>query len=177
MYCNLESVWRPATKQNPPHFLARNFVVADRIRRIVKQAIHRWRHPAYTMSPERNRTWTLPGYDEPMLPLGVEGGIARCLKNMQKLADLLVEHNIPLRIVVYPWANQLFYGDRESRLIAIWRAFCVKNCREFIDLFPAFFAEKDVHKDWYQRLFIYGDEHYSAGGHRLMFRELAKHLL
>jgi lysophospholipase L1-like esterase len=58
-----------------------------------------------------------------------------------------------------------------------WRAFCVKNCRAFINLFPAFLAEKDVHKDWYDRLFIDGDVHFSAGGHSLMFRDLAKRLL
>jgi hypothetical protein len=175
-YCHVETADPLAVERKPTHFLAKNFIVADRIRRTVKQAIHRWRHPTDAVGPELIRSWTLPGYDYPMM-LGVEGGIARALSNMQKLADLLAEHSIPLTIVVYPWANQLFYDDRESRQVAIWRAFCVKNCRAFINLFPAFFAEKDVHKDWYDRLFIHGDEHYSAGGHRLMFRELAKHLL
>src|SRR5262249_23494001 len=72
------------------------FIVADRIRRIVKQAIHRWRHPTYTMSPERYGSWTLPGYGDPTSPLGVEGGIALSVKNMQKLADLLAGHRITL---------------------------------------------------------------------------------
>jgi hypothetical protein len=96
---------------------------------------------------------------------------------MQKLADCLAEHGIKLTIVVYPWPSQLAYQDRDSRQIAIWQEFCVKNCEKFINTFPAFFAEKDTHDDWYERLFIYGDVHLSAEGHRLMFRELAKHLL
>jgi hypothetical protein len=170
-YCYLETIKGMRAKP-PSHFLARNFVVADRIRLTVKEAIRTWRHPV----PERKGIWTLPGFDRP-LPLGVEGGIARSLKNMQKLADLLAEHSIPLTIVVYPWPNQLFYDDRESQQIAIWREFCVNNCQGFINLFPAFFAEKDVHQDWYDRLFIHGDVHFSAGGHSLMSRELAKRLL
>ena len=42
---------------------------------------------------------------------------------------------------------------------------------------PAFFAEKDAHEDWYRRLFIAGDIHFSAAGNRLIFREVAKRLL
>src|SRR5204863_303284 len=80
-------------------------------------------------------------------------------------------------IVVYPWPNQLLNDDRESRQVAIWRDFCVKNCKQFIDAFPAFFAEKDAHQDWYDRLFINMDIHFSAGGHALMFREIADRLL
>ena len=47
-------------------------------------------------------------------PLGVEGGIARSLQNMRALSDLLAARNIPLTIVVYPWAQQLAQGDRNS---------------------------------------------------------------
>jgi lysophospholipase L1-like esterase len=59
----------------------------------------------------------------------------------------------------------------------MWREFCARNCKKFIDLFPAFKAEQEAHADWYERLFIPGDFHYSAEGHRVMFRELAKELL
>ena len=96
---------------------------------------------------------------------------------MQALADLLHGRGIPLTIVVYPWPLQLADNDRNSRQVAIWRDFCVKNCKAFFDLFPAFFAEKDTHADWYRRLFIYGDDHFSPAGNLVMFRELAKHLL
>jgi hypothetical protein len=96
---------------------------------------------------------------------------------MQALADLLASRHIPLTIVVYPWPMQLDLNDRESRQVAIWRDFCAKNCKEFINLFPAFFAEKDANKNWYERLFIHGDVHYSAEGNRLMFRELSARLV
>jgi hypothetical protein len=170
-YCSREAIEETRRANRPPHFLARNFIVADRIRQTVKEAIRRWRHLT------ARDLWPLPGFDRPLPPLGLEGGIARALNNMQKLADLLVDRGIPLTLVVYPWPKQIFYDDRESRQVAIWRAFCVKNCRSFINLFPAFFAEKDANKNWYERLYIYGDQHFSPGGHELMFRELAKRLL
>jgi len=174
-YCDLETRRLATPKRKPRSFLASNFLIADRVRSIVKQAIHDWRHPTNPIL--YMNSWTLPGFDQPRPPLGLEGGIARALQNMRKLGSLLAAHGISLTVVVYPWPNLLFYDDRDSRHVAIWRAFCVENCRAFINLFPAFFAEKDAHEDWYDRLFIDGDVHFSAGGHSLMFRELAGHLL
>ncbi len=59
---------------------------------------------------------------------------------MRALADLLAARNIPLTIVVYPWAQQLAQGDRDSRQVALWREFCAGRCKAFINLFPVFFA-------------------------------------
>ena len=38
-------------------------------------------------------------------------------------------------------------------------------------------AAADADKDWYEHLFILGDDHFSAAGHRIMFREIARGLL
>ncbi len=180
-YCGSEA---PKPKLKPPGFLERNFIVSDRVRRTIKSAIHDWRHPSTNMTRAshvvnayRYGSWTLPGSTVELPPLGVEGGVARSLKNMQALADLLARSRIPLTIVVYPWPNQLLYDDRESRQVSMWREFCVRHCTQFIDLFPAFFAEKDAHQDWCDRLFIERDVHFSTEGHKIVFRELAKHLL
>jgi myo-inositol-1-phosphate synthase len=105
-----------------------------------------------------------------------DAGIASSLQNMRALADLLASRKIPLTIVVYPWAQQLAQGDRDSRQIALWREFCLGRCKAFINLFPVFFAATETDKGWYERLFIIGDDHFSAQGNRMMFRELAKHL-
>jgi hypothetical protein len=95
---------------------------------------------------------------------------------MKKLSDLLAAKNIPLTIVVYPWAQQIAQGDRQSRQISIWRDFCAGRCKAFINLFPVFFAAADADKNWYERLYIPGDDHFSRNGNRLMFEELAKRL-
>jgi lysophospholipase L1-like esterase len=110
-------------------------------------------------------------------PLGVEGGIERSRRNMQALADLLKKAGISLTVAVYPWPSQVAAGDRENRQVTLWREFCAANCKRFIDLFPAFMAEKEAHPDWQQRLFIAEDVHFSPDGHKLVFRELAQHLL
>lgn len=123
--------------------------------------------------------WTLPGggAGDDYKPLGVEGGIQRSLQNMGALADLLAARNIPLTIAVYPWAQQIMYGSRDSRQVALWQDFCERqHCKAFVNLFPAFFAAADADKDWHKHLYIVGDNHFSAAGNEMMFREIEKRL-
>jgi len=136
-------------------------------------------HKDYAVHKSYRAEWTFPSVDlgHRVDPLGVEGGIVRARNNMQALADMLSARHIPLTVVVYPWPPQLELNDRNSRQSAIWRDFCKVNCHQFIDLFPPFFAFKDANPDWYERLFVVGDVHYSAEGNRLVFDNVKDALL
>ena len=96
---------------------------------------------------------------------------------MTRLSDLLASRGIPLTIVVYPWAQQIAQNDRGSRQVRLWRDFCPGRCKAYIDLFPAYFAVADTDKNWYEHLYIIGDDHFSAAGNRTLFQELARRLL
>jgi hypothetical protein len=167
----------PAIKRD---FFIDHFVVTNRVRVTIK----RWIQSALgnrrrAIDDDHNRIgWTTNNPDPARYrPLGVEGGIARSLQNMTKLSDLLASRGIPLTIVVYPWAQQIAQNDRDSRQVALWRGFCATRCKAFINLFPVFFAAADSDKDWYEHLYILGDDHFSAAGNRMMFEELANRLL
>jgi hypothetical protein len=160
-------------------FFIDHFVVTNRVR----IALKRWFQSALgnrrrAIEHDHDRIgWTTPNPDPARYrPLGVEGGIARSLQNMTRLSDLLASRGIPLTIVVYPWAQQIAQNDRDSRQVRLWRDFCPGRCKEFIDLFPVFFAATDTDKDWYEHLYILGDDHFSAAGNRMLFEELAKRL-
>jgi len=170
-----------ASAPKKPDFLIDRFVVTNRVRIAVKRSIQSLLgNKRKALNTDHARIgWTIPGLDvsRDNLPLGVDGGIARSLQNMGRLSDLLAARHIPLTIVVYPWAQQIAQGDRDSRQVSLWRDFCPGRCKAFINLFPAFFAAADADKDWYEHLYILGDDHFSAAGHRFMFQELAKKLL
>ena len=168
----------------PPTFrgkLKAHFVVTARSLANFNSRINSIRglHKQFAIRTNSRSNWTLPAFDvsNRFKPLSVEDAIARSRKNMQALANLLAMHRIPLTIAVYPWPQQLEFNDRNSRQSVIWREFCSTNCKSFIDLFPVFFAFKDTHRDWYERLFIEGDIHYSAAGNRLVFQAVAGRLL
>ena len=163
-----------------PNFLIDRFVITNRVR----IAIKRW---TQSLSGNRKRAlntdysrigWTNPKLDRgnSYQPLGVDGGIARSVQNMRALSDLLAGRKIPLTIVVYPWAQQIAQGDRNSRQVSLWRDFCAGRCKAFVDLYPVFFAAAEADKNWYERLYIVGDDHFSAAGNRMMFEQVAKRL-
>jgi hypothetical protein len=167
----------PAIKRD---FFIDHFVVTNRVRVTIKRWIlTKLGNKRHAIEGDHNRIgWTTPNPDPAKYrPLGVEGGVTRSLENMRKLSDLLAGRGIPLTIVVYPWAQQIAQGDRESKQVRLWRDFCPTRCKAFIDLFPAFFTAADRDKDWYEHLYILGDDHFSAAGNRMLYEELAKRLL
>jgi hypothetical protein len=162
-------------------FLTRHFVVTDRLRALAKFRIQHWlgNRKREMLAPTPESAWLFPGggLERTYAPLGVDGGIARSTEKMRSLADLLRWRGIPLTIVVYPSPVQLARIEPENRQAALWRDFCAGRCTAFIDLTPAFVAAKQSRDDWYERLFIPGDFHYSPAGHEVMFRALSEHLL
>jgi hypothetical protein len=160
-----------------PSDLRDAFAVSDEVVNTIKHYLYWYTGiTAYRLRHNARGGWTVPGFKvSGYEPLGVEGGIERSVKHMQALADMLASRGIPLTIVVYPWPVQLYMDDRNSRQVTIWRDFCVKACKQFINSFPAFFAYKDSHPDdWYADLYIQGDEHFSKKGHQLLFDQIAK---
>ena len=171
------AVPQPAIKRD---FFIDHFVVTNRVRVTIKRWIQsRLGNKRAAIDSDHNRIgWTTKNPDAARYrPLGVDGGIARSLENMGKLSDLLRSHGIPLTIVVYPWAQQIAQDDRDSRQVKLWRDFCPTRCKAFVNLFPVFFEAADRDKDWYEHLYILGDDHFSAAGNRMLFEELSKRLL
>ncbi len=179
-YCTVPPGTIPPPAINKRDFFIDHFVVTNRVRITVKRWIQtRLGNRRRSIDNDHNRIgWTTPNPDPAHYrPLGVDGGIARSLENMTKLSDLLASRGIPLTIVVYPWAQQIAQNDRDSRQVKLWQDFCPGHCKAFINLFPVFFAAADRDKDWYEHLYILGDDHFSIAGNRMMFEELAKRLL
>lgn len=110
-------------------------------------------------------------------PLGIEGGIARSLQNMQSLATLLQKHGIPLTVVVYPWPAQLAHNEHENAQTALWRKFCRDRCKDFVNLFPVLYRQQNASGDWHKPLFIPGDIHFSETGNKLIFLAIAPRIL
>lgn len=163
------------------NFLLDRFVVTNRIRIAVKRLIQMYLgNRRRSIDTDRSRIgWVFSNLEHPKEyePLGVEEGIARSLQNMRALSDMLQQRNIPLTIVVYPWAQQVAQGDRDSRQVALLRDFCRDRCKAFINLYPNYFERAAADKNWYEHLFILGDDHLNAAGNRFFFEQIKKYLL
>ena len=125
-------------------YLQQNFAVSDSLRMLIKFKLQVWSGELKRgqLTPSWRIGWSVPNYDvgDTYAPLGVDGGIERTLVHMQALADLLAQHHIALTVAVYPWPLSLAQKDPGGRWVAMWRKFCVTNCKTFIDTFPDFVA-------------------------------------
>jgi hypothetical protein len=178
--CN-EAVASRYSKPGWGPYLAQRFSVTSAVRTWVKFKVQQWtgNMKRRRLAPQETTAWLFSPneLEAEYAPLGSAEAIVRSRKAMQALADLLRQKGIPLTIVVYPWPVQLARNDRDSRQVALWRDFCASNCKAFIDVLPVFLAEAQAHADWYERLFIESDDHYSPEGHKLMFDVLKRRLL
>jgi len=104
--------------------------------------------------------------------LGVEGGIEKAKRQMDRLYDELSKRGISLSVGVYPWAQQLLYDVEDSRQVQIWREWCSGKCRRFFNHFPAFFRYKEKDPEFVKSLLIWGDFHFNAAGNKLLADDL-----
>jgi hypothetical protein len=106
-------------------------------------------------------------------PLGVEGGIAKEKARMTLLWQELAKQSIPLSVVIYPHLGQVVHDTVDSTQVQIFRQWCEGRCQRFISVLPAFFAVKEQcpwleSGCWYNRYFIFGDNHFNAAGNALV---------
>jgi len=123
----------------------------------------------------RNRpraSWTYDPKSACYGKMGIEGGIAKALAQMELLYALASQHNIPSSVGVYPWPQQLLYDNEASRQVGVWKNWCVAKCRRFFDHSPTMFAYKREHPDFLRELFVPGDIHYNAFGNEVIARDL-----
>lgn len=117
--------------------------------------------------------WTYAPRDLPCYgPGGVDEAIATAQRNMTELAALLTSHGIRFSVGVYAWPDQLANDVVNSAQVQIWQTWCREHgCEAFINHFPDFFARK-TEAAYPPELFVPGDIHFNAEGHRLMAERL-----
>ncbi len=103
-------------------------------------------------------------------------GLARSDRAMNDLAALLAARGIRLTVAVYPWPVQIFARDRDSLQVSHWREWSRQHGADFLDLFPRFIGD-DPPARVYDALFIPGDCHWNAAGHRVVADAFLDHYL
>jgi lysophospholipase L1-like esterase len=119
------------------------------------------------VAPSRGR-WTID--DAEFSKIAVTGN-ARAVAHMTDLAAMLAARGITLTVVVYPWPAQIYYRDRDSKQVRLWRDWSRTAGARFIDIFPTFmFGPSPL--DTIHQYFISGDVHWNEAGHSVVARAL-----
>ena len=119
--------------------------------------------------------WTVA--DEIMQEYG-EVGLENAKQYMNKLANLLKQHNIQLTVAVYPWPTQIWHNDIDSIQVKFWQSWANNNNAGFINHFPDFVNKgSDAEKtNFIKKHYIWGDAHFNKTGHQLIADKLLNYL-
>ncbi len=117
---------------------------------------------------QRRAMWTL---DKTLYDEFGKKGLDTGAKHMLQLKQLLDKKQISLTVAVYPWPDQIYNNDFESKQVNFWYNWSRANKVEFINLFNAFVptttAEAVIRK-----YYINGDVHWNAAGHQRVYQAL-----
>jgi len=92
------------------------------------------------------------------------------------LYELSVEKQFELSIVVYPWPNQIWHRDLDSRQVFHWGNWSEDRGLRFVNLFPLFINKQNSSEEVIKQLFIEGDVHWNNEGHALIADTLIENL-
>ncbi len=104
----------------------------------------------------------------------LKNGLNKIELNLNKISKLAKKKNSELYLVVYPWAETLFYGQKNLNWSNFANKICMKNNCITIDAFPSFEKYKLENKNWHRKLYFIGDEHFNKEGAKLLAETVLK---
>mgnify|MGYP001243530767 CR=1 FL=1 len=148
------------------------FPLFDQVKLIIKQIKRKIKPKVYIYRKDYHRSyWTYSENNNQ-----INKGIKNATANMSKLYEYLSKKNIPISVGVYPIPGQILHDVETSKQVEIWRNFCIKKCKNFINLFPIFFEEKSKLSDMdiVKKYYLKHDVHFNELGHEKIFKELLR---
>ena len=102
-------------------------------------------------------------------------GLRAARDRMDDLLRVTRTHGVSMRVVVYPWPDQIIDDDLHSRRVEFWQTWTTANDVCFHDLFPIFIGQGRA-EAMIQRHFVPGDIHWNEVGHRTVADALLSEL-
>ena len=102
-------------------------------------------------------------------------GLELAASHMDTIVKLSRQHGFSLTIAVYPWPDQIWYGDIDSHQVNFWQKWAKDNDVPFINYFPDFFSQ-GTREEILQKYYIMGDTHWNEFGHAFIAEKLIRYL-
>lgn len=122
---------------------------------------------------KRRAMWTL---DDKLYTEFGEKGLTTAATHMSQLKLLLDKKHIPLTLAVYPWPDQIYNNDVDSKQVVFWKKWASQNKVEFINLFKAFMPSSNP-ENTIRKYYINGDVHWNTAGHQAIYEALKPGIL
>jgi hypothetical protein len=104
---------------------------------------------------------------------GVEKGLKKIEEKLKKLGILSNLIEAELYIIIFPWPDTLNFGQTNFDWEKYANNLCkVSNCKNVINLFPAFLETKKNKNDWLQYLYLHNDIHLTTEANKITARKI-----
>ena len=108
-------------------------------------------------------------------PYGFKKSLIKISSNLKELSTLANSINADVYIIIYPWPDSLEYGQSNFNWENFSKNLCLEiSCDGLINFFPHFQRVKENSKDWLTKLYINGDLHITAYGHKIIAEKILK---
>lgn len=169
---SLKSTGQPKPPMSFKEFFTQYTFFTGRLRNILalyKGYVRPWEQALN----QRRAMWTL---DDKLYKEFGESGLKLATTHMNQLKQLLDKYHIKLSIAVYPWPDQIYNRDINSKQVKHWQAWARQQRVKFINLFGIFIND-DKPSVVINKYFFTGDVHWNKQGHLLVFKALSKQLM
>jgi len=95
-------------------------------------------------------------------------GIKKIKDNFKEFENVAKKHDFDIYLVVYPWAETLEFGQDYFNWSEFAKQLCNYNNCHLIDAIPNFLEYKNKNSHWNSDLYFVNDEHFNAGGAKLL---------
>jgi len=150
-------------------FFTDNTVFLAQLRNLSKY-IKRVRKPWDRSLNKRRGMWTL---DDALYKEYGAKGVKLAELHMTQLKQLVDKHHIKMTLVIYPWPDQIYHKDINSKHVKVWQNWSRQNNVTLINLFPTFINMGDP-KQTITDNFFQGDVHWNKQGHDVVYQALVK---
>ncbi len=95
-------------------------------------------------------------------------GLIKIEKKISKISQVAKNNNSEFYLIIYPWGETLFKGEKEFSWSKFGEKLCKKNDCNLINAIPVFEKYKNTNKNWLSDLYFLNDEHLNKGGAKLL---------
>jgi hypothetical protein len=153
------------------NWLSRNTIFYSRLRLLIHELKLKPNEGLIANRPEA--TWAV---NEDLFEEWGRQGLELASENMNRLHDLSIENDFSLTIAVYPWPENVWHRDLNSRQVKFWSEWANKRDVHLINYFPNFITDDGEREDIIRAYFIHGDVHWNQAGHRVIAQELLPYI-
>jgi hypothetical protein len=107
-------------------------------------------------------------YDEEVYKQYGEFGVNLMKAELFKLIELTRKNNIKITLAVYPWFQEIYNENIESKNVNIWSKFAKDNNIEIMNFYPYFFENTSNKLSIINKYYIPFDVHFNKNGNKLI---------